>query len=109
MTVNAPSTAAVSARPGANVLDMACVATVMSSSWPGLSRPSTLLSLQNPGDVDARHISERSDTILRTAKPGHDGSAEFCARAHAEPCPARTLLAPSGGGASVFRPNSRCI
>jgi hypothetical protein len=24
-------------------------------------------------DVDARHIGERSDAVLRTAMPGHDG------------------------------------
>jgi len=40
------------------------------SSWPGSSRPSTS-SLQQ--DVDARHIGERSDAVLRTAMAGHDG------------------------------------
>jgi acyl-CoA synthetase (AMP-forming)/AMP-acid ligase II len=41
------------------------------SSWPGLSRPST--SLPSEKDVDARDIGERSDAVLRTAMPGHDG------------------------------------
>jgi acyl-CoA synthetase len=40
------------------------------TSWPGLSRPST--SLPNKEDVDARDIGERSDAVLRTAMPGHD-------------------------------------
>jgi Fe-S oxidoreductase len=43
-------------------------------SWPGLSRPSTTSSLAAK-DVDARHIGERSDAVLRTAMAGHDGGA----------------------------------
>jgi len=39
-------------------------------SWPGSSRPSTSSLRQ---DVDARHIGERSDAVLRTAMAGHDG------------------------------------
>jgi len=44
------------------------------SSWPGLSRPSTSSGPASPKDVDARHIGERSDAVLRTAMAGHDGS-----------------------------------
>src|SRR6187397_1802747 len=43
----------------------------LSTSWPGLSRPSTPCWQQEKG-VDARHIGERSDAVLRTAMPGHD-------------------------------------
>ena len=43
----------------------------MTPSWPGLSRPSTSFSAAK--DVDARDIGERSDAVLRTAMPGHDG------------------------------------
>jgi Fe-S oxidoreductase len=41
-------------------------------SWPGLTRPSTT-SPESREDVDARHIGERSDAVLRTAIAGHDG------------------------------------
>ena len=44
-------------------------------SWPGLSRPSTSLTPAGGKDVDARHISERSDAVLRTAMAGHDTGA----------------------------------
>jgi len=34
-----------------------------------------LLSISEKKDVDGRDIGERSDAVLRTAMPGHDGSA----------------------------------
>src|SRR5690349_2050271 len=39
-------------------------------SWPGLSRLSTPYFLTQRLDVDARHIGERSDAVLRTAMRG---------------------------------------
>jgi hypothetical protein len=37
------------------------------ASWPDLFRPSTSCLSSAPLDVDARHIGERSDAVLRTA------------------------------------------
>jgi FAD/FMN-containing dehydrogenase/Fe-S oxidoreductase len=46
---------------------------VSPTSWPGLSRQSTSSLPEMQQDVDARHIGERSDAVLRTAMAGHDG------------------------------------
>src|ERR1700733_13787447 len=43
----------------------------MTSSWPGLSRPSRLGG-HCQSKRDARHIGERSDAVLRTSMAGHD-------------------------------------
>src|ERR1700761_6066635 len=39
-----------------------------------MSRPSTSCLLHGRKDVDARHIGEYNDAVLRTAVPGHDGA-----------------------------------
>jgi hypothetical protein len=44
----------------------------LTSSWPGLSRPSTSLNFDDPEDVDARDIGVRKHAVLRTAMRGHD-------------------------------------
>ncbi|HET7912143.1 MAG TPA: glycosyltransferase family 87 protein, partial [Pseudolabrys sp.] len=54
-----------------------------SSSWPGLSRPSTSFLSTMPQDVDARHIGVRRHAVLRTAIAGHD---------EALPCPTNDPL-----------------
>jgi hypothetical protein len=38
----------------------------------GLDPAIHVLLVMGPEDVDARHIGERSDAVLRTAKAGHD-------------------------------------
>ena len=43
------------------------------SSCPALCRASTSHAQSEPKDVDGRDIGERSDAVLRTAMPGHDG------------------------------------
>jgi hypothetical protein len=53
---------------------------ILSASWPGLSRPSTSYSPEVIEDVDARHIGERSDAVLRTAMAGHDGEGRRLTR-----------------------------
>jgi hypothetical protein len=41
---------------------------------PALVAGIHVLNASNAKDVDGRDIGERSDAVLRTAMPGHDGS-----------------------------------
>jgi penicillin-binding protein 1C len=46
------------------------------SSCPGLTRASTTSLFSEGKNVDGRDIGERSDAVLQTALPGHDGGSK---------------------------------
>ena len=59
------------------LLYLLMVRAALSMSWPGLSRPFASFSVGAAEDVDAGHVGERSDAVLRTAMAGRDGAARF--------------------------------